>query len=135
MEAKTVEVAEEFVAVQYLVSVELKFPFHEGKRIVNWLDITTSGENGVVMGKEELHIETDVDGLTEHIPRENVAKRRVKMYMIPQLEGYELGSYEYVPYTYPNRVGGYLGSYRNEKGGLAALGTDLRITMIKDPEA
>jgi hypothetical protein len=118
-----------------MVSVELKDPMHKGKRKVSFLDITTSGANGVVMGLEELHIETDVDGMTEHIPRENVIKRRVKMHMIPALDGYEFGSYEYKPYTYPNDVGGYLGSYSNKDGCLAFVDTDLQITYMKDLEA
>ncbi len=137
-EVKKVEeksTTEEFVALQYIVSVELKFPFNVGKRKVSWIDITTSGENGVVMGTEELHIETNVDGQSEHIPRENVIKRRERMFMIPQLEGHEFGSYEYRPYTYPQKLDGYIGSYSNENRCLGFLDIDMQITMMADLEA
>ena len=130
------ESEEEFVAVQYVVSVELKVPFQEGNRKISWVDITTSGKNGVAMNKEELRIETNVDGEIEYIPRENIVKRREKVLMIPQLEGHEFGSYVYTPYTYPQKMGGWLGSYHSNEGiHLAFLDIYMQVVLPTDLEA
>jgi hypothetical protein len=127
--------AGEAVDAQIVVTVELKDPFHIGKRKVSFLVVTATGISGIVMGIDELHIETDDDCLSEHIPRENVVKRKVRRYMIPPLADMEWGTYTYEPYTYPDNVGGYLGSYSDLKGEcIAFVDTDLQITLLKRGE-
>ena len=140
MEAKVVkaeevkETEEEFVQSQTVISVELKHPMQHGKREVNFLDITTSGYT-ICAGI--LSVPTDVGGRAEHFPIENIVKWRVDVYLVPRLPKWkqEFGSYEYTPYTYPERVGGYLGSYGNEEGCIAFLDIDMQITMMEDLEA
>ena len=133
-EAKAIEAMKEFMEVQTVISVELKHPMQHGKREVNFLDITTPG---YTIGDGVLSVPTDVEGRAEHFPMENVVKWRIDRYFVPFLDkhNHEYGSYEYTPYTYPERVGDYLGSYSNSSGCIAFLDSDMQITMMKDLEA
>ena len=132
MEAKTEVEEAEFVQAQNVISVELKCPMQHGKRKVSFLEITMSNF-GIADGV--LNVITDMLGVSEHFPMDNVVKWRIDSHLVPPLVGHEFGSYEYSPYTYPERVGGYLGSYGNDKGCLGFLDSDMQITMMKDLEA
>lgn len=135
METKAEDVTEEFVQAQLVVSVELKWPMQHGKRKISFLDISIYDDASVENRNNVLHIATNQAGVSEHFPMDNVVKWRIDSHLVPPLVGHEFGSYEYTPYTYPERVGGYLGSYGNEKGCLGFLDSDMQITMMEDLEA
>jgi len=125
----------EFVQAQVVVSVELKHPMQYGKRQVSHLEMTVDYDSSVKIADNVLIVHTQQAGVSEHFPMANVVKWRIVSNLIPPLEGHEFGAYEYSPYTYPERLGGYLGSYGNDAGCLAFLDTDMRITMMADLEA
>lgn len=127
--------AGEAVEAQIVVTVELKHPFHIGKRKISFMVVTAGSIDDVVLNMEALYIRTDDDCVSHHIPRENVVKWKTRRYMIPPLADMEWGMYTYEPYTYPDNVGGYLGSYSDLKDVcIAFVDMDLQITYMKDLE-
>jgi len=125
----------EFVQAHVIVSVELKCPMQWGKRKVSHLDVTVFNQDDVSVGDGILIINTIAAGIFEFFPLDNVVKWRVVSHLVPPLEGYEFDTYEYSPYTYPERVGGYLGSYSNDAACLGFLDSGMQITLMKDLEA
>ena len=125
----------EFVQAQIVVSVELKHPMQYGKRKVSHLEVTIEHDSSVKVVDDVLMVHTQQAGVSEHFPMANVVKWRIVSNLVPPLEGHEFGSYEYAAYTYPERLGGHLGSYSNKQGCLGFLDTDMQITMMEDLEA
>ena len=67
---------------------------------------------------------------------DNIVKWRIDNHFVPKLIKWLDGNYEYEPYAYPERLGGYLGYYNDKDGKcIAFLDTDLQITMMADLEA
>lgn len=128
------ETKEEYLQSQYVAHVELIHPMQFGKLKVSHVEITTLSHESTRLSNGTLSIPTDVEGDIEYFPESNVANWKVTRYEVPMLDEkkYPLGSYEYVPYTYPERVGGYLGSYSSKNGCIGFLDEALHITMMKD---
>lgn len=138
METKVEEVKEEFLQAQVVVSVELKHPMQYGKRKVSHLEITVEHDSSVKIADDVLIVHTQQAGVSEHFPMANVVKWRIVSNLVPPLKGHEFGSYEYSAYTYPERLGGYLGSYskvNDECECLGFLDSEMQITMMEDLEA
>ena len=136
METKAEETKEEFVQTQIVVSIELKNPMHYGKRDVSHLEITIEHDSGVKVIDNVLTVYVGQAGVSEHFPMANVVKWRIVSNLVPPLKGRKFDSYEYNPYAYPRRLGGYLGSYCDNNGVcLGFLDTEMVITTMKDLEA
>ncbi len=138
METKAEETKEEFLQTQVVVSIELSNPLHYGKREVSHLEITIEHDTGVKVIDNVLTVYTQQAGVSEHFPMANVVKWRIVSNLVPTLKGHEFGSYKYSAYTYPERLGGYLGSYSKVSDECECLGfldSEIQITMMEDPEA
>ena len=136
METKVEETKEEFLQTQVVVSIELKNPLHYGKREVSHLEITIEHDTGVKVIDNILTVYVIQAGVSEHFPMANVNKWRIVSNLVPSLKGREFDSYEYNPYAYPRRLGGYLGSYCDNNGvRLGFLDNEMQITMIEDTKA
>ena len=136
METKAEETKEEFLQTQVVVSIELRSPMHHGKREISHLEITVEHDSGVKVIDNVLTVYVCQAGISEHFPMANVVKWRIVSNLVPPLEGREFDSYEYNPYAYPQRLGGYLGSYCDNNGVcLGFLDTEMVITTMKDLEA
>ena len=138
METKAEETKEEFLQTQVVVSIELKHPMQYGKRKISFLDVTTTGIDGIRIEDGIVKIQTDVEGRSENFPIDNVVKWRIDTHFVPCFPKWkqELGAYEYSPYTYPERVSGYLGSYYKVDGEcLGFLDDGLHVTTMKDLKA
>ncbi|KKN43479.1 hypothetical protein LCGC14_0702700 [marine sediment metagenome] len=130
METKAEETKEEFLQTQVVVSIELSNPLHYGKREVSHLEITIEHDISVKVINNVLTVYTQQAGVSEHFPMANVVKWRIVSNLVPSLVGYEFGSYEYDPYTYPERLGNYLGSYSNSSGCIAFLSSNMQVEMV-----
>jgi hypothetical protein len=128
------EKLDEFIQMQYVASVELRHPIQYGKRKVSHMEITMKSHDSVALNNGVLAIPTDVEDKIENIPESNLVKWRVDAYVVPIFPNHP-EAYEYNPYTYPNQVGGYLGSYSDEKGCIGFLDAALQITTMKELEA
>ena len=129
-EAKEVESESEFLQMQYVADVELWKPMQYGKHKVSHLQITMHSFDSAYIKDGVLFVCTDVEGRREHFPESNVVKWRIDSHEVPTIKvKREDAPYEYTPYTYPERLGDYLGSYSNSSGCLAFLGSDLQVTM------
>ncbi len=133
METKVEETKEEFLQTQVVVSIELSSPMHHGKREISHLDITVDLDSGVKVIDDVLTVYVCQAGISEHFPMANVVKWRIVSNLVPSLKGREFDSYEYNPYAYPERLGGYLGSYCDNNGVcLGFLDAEMQITTTED---